>query len=440
MDYLLTSLLTYYGNPSWYEVGHFFPALWVNYSPALTHGDTTIGDNEKDKLIVNATSEFKADATFDKNAHVKGDLQVDNDIIVKGSITSSGDSRVNGNQTVDKDLHVKGDGRFDKDLYVEGVTNTGALVSRGDAAIGGNIAIGENAHVYGSTEIDKNLTVHGETVLDGKFFAKGAARFGDNLDIAKNLTVGGSTAIAQNLAVGGDAKVDGDIYGRSFNVGNERYIDKDGINANGHAVRNVADGKIGPDSMDAVNGRQLHSVRKELNGTIEEVGAQAAAMASLHPLEWDRKDKVSVSSAVGNYKGSVAGAIGAFYRPDKKSLISAQAAIGSNDNMFGIRFSKKLGEDTTEEIEGMTEEELRNKVDELVEKRIDEITSGNASLKKQLAETSNNAVEKATTWKPISNMELENIALKKQLAKMADKYERLLAKVDSLAEKLENIG
>lgn len=273
-----------------------------------------------------------------------------------------------------------------------------------------------------------------------KFFAKGAARFGDNLDIAKNLTVGGSTAIAQNLAVGGDAKVDGDIYGRSFNVGNERYIDKDGINANGHAVRNVADGKIGPDSMDAVNGRQLHSVRKELNGTIEEVGAQAAAMASLHPLEWDRKDKVSVSSAVGNYKGSVAGAIGAFYRPDKKSLISARAAIGSNDNMFGIGFSKKLGEDTTEEIEGMTEEELRNKVDELVEKRIDEITSGNASLKKQLAETSNNAVEKATTWGPISNMELENIALKKQLAKMADKYERLLAKVDSLAEKLENIG
>ena len=36
LDYLLTSLLTYYGNPSWYEVGHFFPALWVNYSPALT--------------------------------------------------------------------------------------------------------------------------------------------------------------------------------------------------------------------------------------------------------------------------------------------------------------------------------------------------------------------------------------------------------------------
>jgi len=36
LDYPLTSLLTYYGNPFWYEVGHFFPALWVNYSPALT--------------------------------------------------------------------------------------------------------------------------------------------------------------------------------------------------------------------------------------------------------------------------------------------------------------------------------------------------------------------------------------------------------------------
>lgn len=39
MDYPLTSLLTYYGNPFWYEVGHFFPALWVNYSPALTKGE-----------------------------------------------------------------------------------------------------------------------------------------------------------------------------------------------------------------------------------------------------------------------------------------------------------------------------------------------------------------------------------------------------------------
>ena len=175
-----------------------------------------------------------------------------------------------------------------KDLYAEGTTNTGALVSRGDALIGGN------AHIQG------------QTVLDGKFFAKAAAQFGDNIDITKNLNVGGDTHIA------GNAKVDGDIYGRSFNVGNERYIDKDGINANGHKIRNVADGEIGPNSFDAVNGRQLWNTREGLQHNINQVGAQTAAMASLHPLDYEHNDKLSVSAAMGNYKDKTAMAVGAF--------------------------------------------------------------------------------------------------------------------------------
>ena len=372
------------------------------------HGDTTIGDSDKDKLTVNATSEFKADATFDKDVHItgnletdgnsvthgnqtvdgdshtKGNAEVDKDLRVHGNIITEGDhiiegdtymigeTHVRGNETVDGDLTVSGNGSFGKDLYVAGTTNTGALISRGDAVIGGN------THIVG------------DTVLDGKFFAKGAAQFGDNVDIAKNLTVGGSTAIAQNLSVGGDAKVDGDIYGRSFNVGNERYIDKNGINANEHKIRNVADGEVSPNSLDAVNGRQLYnattSLDHKLTGNINKVAAEAAAMANLHPLEYNQNDKVSVSAAVGSYKNQQALAIGAFYRPDRKTMVSVSGSLGSNDNMIGVGVSKRLGQ--VSEIEGMTEEQLRDKVEELNDSN-KSLKDSNESLKDEVSELSN---------------------------------------------------
>lgn len=370
------------------------------------HGDTVIGDDASDKLTVNATSEFTADATFDKNAHVKGDLQVDQDLIIKGSTATTGDARVIGSQTVDKDLHVKGDGKFGKDLYVEGMTDTGALVSRGDAVIGGD------AHIYG------------DIVLDGKFFAKAAAQFGDNVDIAKNLTVGGDSHVY------GDSVVDGDIYGRSFNVGNERYIDKDGINANGHKIRNVADGEISPNSTDAVNGRQLFNVREDLTnrmsnmnskltGNVNEVGAGAAAMASLHPLEYKHNDKVSVSAAVGAYKNATALAAGVFYRPSPKTMINVSTSLGYNDNMVGVGYSQRLGE--ASEIEGMTEEQLRDKVDELNE--------SNKALIERLSQ--NEAHDKA--------MEQENNALKAQNAAFEKQLAEMTAKMDALSAKLASM-
>lgn len=427
-------------------------------------GDTTIGDSATDKLTVNATSEFKADATFDKNVRVKGSSEtdgnstvhgnssVDGDLEVKGNTTlgddktedvvdvnaktnlhgdtTIGDSsedkltvnaasefksnatfdkdvRIKGNAEVDKDLSVAGNGSFGKDLYVAGTTSTGALISRGDAVIGGN------THAYG------------DIILDGRFFTKGAALFGDNVDIAKNLNVGGNTYIA------GDAKVDGDIYGRSFNVGNERYIDKDGVNANGHKVRNVADGEISEDSLDAVNGRQLHQalssigndmsdsishMNAKLTHNISEVAAGAAAMANLHPLEYNQNDKVSVSAAVGSYKSQQALAIGAFYRPDRKTLVSISGSLGNNDNMIGVGVSKRLGQ--VSEIEGMTEEQLRDKVEEL--------NDSNKSLKDEVSMVKEQNQE-------LSN---KNSLLETSLSEVKNAYNALMAKVDGLMDKI----
>lgn len=390
------------------------------YAKTNLHGDTAIGDSDNDKLTVNSTSEFNADATFNKDIHVKGNAEVDKDLRIHGNIITEGDHIIEGDTYMVGDARIRGNEIVDKDLTVGG-----------DSHLGGDL------------------------VLDGRFFAKGAAEFGDNLSIAKDLTVGGSTAITQNLLVGGDARVDGDVYGRSFNVGNERYIYKDGINANNHKIRNVADGEIGPDSLDAVNGRQLYHTREALQHNINQVGAGSAAMANLHPLEFEHNDKVSVSAAVGNYKDQTAFAAGVYVRPDTKSLISFSGTLGYGENMLGVGFSKKFGKHT--DVENMTDEQLKDALAKLSEDAKDireqnkALKADNKELSEKLAQNSkDDAALKASTDKQIEKLTSDNAGLKAKLSDMSKDYEgrmsimskaydALQSKVDSLMEKLKNL-
>ncbi|MCF0158824.1 MAG: YadA-like family protein, partial [Veillonella sp.] len=135
-------------------------------------------------------------------------------------------------------------------------------------------------------------------------------------------------------------------------------IGKDGINAGGKKVTNVAPGDITPTSSDAVNGAQLYATNSvvnniatevnnfngRLNGMdsrINKVGAGAAALAALHPMDFDPDDKLSFAVGTGHYKGQTAAAIGAFYRPTEKVMFSLGATAGNGENMvnFGASFS-----------------------------------------------------------------------------------------------------
>ena len=415
------------------------------------HGDTTIGDNADDKFVVNATSEFKADATFDENLHIKGNLETDGDStthgnstidgnsLVKGNSEINGDEWVHGNVTIDQNLHTKGDSEtdgnsivhgdslVDGDLTVKGNTTLGddknkdVLDVNAKANLHGDVTIGDDAgdtllvnstsefkakatfdddvHIKGNAEIDKNLDVHGNETVDGKLHVKDDSEFnGDisahgNFGLDKNLTVGGDALVKGNQTVEKDLNVGGDIYGRSFNVGNERYIDKDGINANNHKIRNVADGEVSPNSLDAVNGRQLYDTRKSLTHGINQVGAQSAAMANLHPLEYNKGDKVSFSAAMGNYRDEAALAVGAFYRPDKQSMISVSGSMGNNDNMVGIGFSRSIGtpveEETldSEKAQKLTEELAETKEEvSVLKKAYENVTVAYNDLKKQMSD------------------------------------------------------
>ena len=78
-----------------------------------------------------------------------------------------------------------------------------------------------------------------------------------------------------------------------------------------------------------------------LGNRVDKVGAGAAALAALHPMDFDPDDKLTFAAGYGNYKGKNAAAVGAFYRPDEKVMLSVGGTFGNGENMVnaGISFS-----------------------------------------------------------------------------------------------------
>ena len=198
--------------------------------------------------------------------------------------------------------------------------------------------------------------------------------------------------VLQNLSVGGNAAVAGNVTASSYKVADKTYIDQNGINANNQKVTNVADGEVAEGSTDAVNGGQLHATNQRvstvenrmdgvenrvdrvenrvdnLDNRIDKVGASAAAMANLHPMDFDEDSKVSVAAAVGSYRSETAGALGVFYRPTDRVMLNVSTSFGNGENMVGGGVSFKLGKSS---------------------KRLQQAEATNAALSKQVTNLQN---------------------------------------------------
>ena len=131
-------------------------------------------------------------------------------------------------------------------------------------------------------------------------------------------------------------------------------IHQDNVNMGGNKVSGVADGKVSKNSTDAVNGSQLWQRDQAINGLsgsvnklgnrINRVGAGAAALAALHPLDFDPDDKWDFAAGYGNYRGANAAAIGAYYRPNEDTMFSVGGSFGGGENMVNAGVSIKLGQ------------------------------------------------------------------------------------------------
>lgn len=155
------------------------------------------------------------------------------------------------------------------------------------------------------------------------------------------------------------------------------------IDANGNRIQNVGNGV---DPMDAVNVRQLNGVKSDLNNRMNSIGAHAAAMAALHPLDYNESDKLSFAAGVGSFHSKEAVAVGAFYRPNSDTMFSVGGSFGSSENMFNMGVSLRIGQDS-----GLSESAKKYKEAPLstvavLDDKVTSLEKENAALKGQLDE------------------------------------------------------
>ena len=163
----------------------------------------------------------------------------------------------------------------------------------------------------------------------------------DSID-AKTVTTGNTTINNGGLTVKGDDKH------------KDITVQQGAVNMGGNKIEGVAPGRVAPDSMDAVNGSQLaqrdQAIGKlggevnNLDRRVDRVGAGAAALAALHPQDFDPDDKWDFAVGYGNYRGANAAAVGAFYRPNEDTTLSVGGTVGGGENMVNAGISFKFGQ------------------------------------------------------------------------------------------------
>lgn len=172
------------------------------------------------------------------------------------------------------------------------------------------------------------------------------------VELKKDITVDSVTAdsvIANSVKVG-----DTSISTDGLTIQGGPSITKTGIDGGNQKVTGVAAGEISSTSKDAVNGSQLFATNQQvaqnaqsinkLGNRINKVGAGAAALAALHPLDFDPDDKWDFAAGYGNYNGENAAAIGAYYRPNEDTMFSVGGSFGNGENMMNAGVSLKLGQ------------------------------------------------------------------------------------------------
>lgn len=285
----------------------------VTGKDANGNAQTSTVINNKDGLLITNTDNQTSFTTEDRTS--TGTAQSWTNI--KGNEISTGKVEANyvkmDYADVMKDLGVRGNAKVGKNLEV-----TGTSTLTGDVTMGSNATVNGNFNVKGDTNL-KN------TKVDGTLNVTQKATFDDSVSIAKDLSVGG------------------DVTASSYKVGDKTYIDKNGIHANGQKITDVADGSISEGSKDAVNGGQLYDVKRDMEHKVDKVGANAAAMANLHPMEFDPDSKWNIAAAIGNYGSETAAALGAFYRPNDDVMVNLSTAFGTGENMVGGGVSVRLG-------------------------------------------------------------------------------------------------
>ena len=262
-----------------------------------------------------------------------------------------------------------------------GSGGTGSLTFAGDTGSAITKNSGETLQITGgATEVAaaNNIGVVSE---NGKL----------NLKLAKNIDLGSDGSIKT-----GDTKMDN----KGLAIQGGPSVTKGGIDAGSKKITHVAAGEISATSTDAVNGSQLQAVKNdvqnntqniynmgkkvgELGTRINKVGAGAAALAALHPLDFDPHDKWDIAAGFGYYRNASAAAVGLFYRPNERTMMSLGWTMGDDRNMLNAGISVKLGRGDV--YTRYSKVEMANQIKDLKEKN-DKMQAENKEMRSELDE------------------------------------------------------
>lgn len=301
--------------------------------------------------------------------------------------------------------------------------NNGTVAGGQSAVVGYNNKIGTQKEqlVFGS---NSETTGQGALVFGthAKALATDALAFGNNTIADKANSVAlGTNSVTDDAVNQLQAKVNNTTYVFAgtdatsvVSVGSKDRAGYGGVKHYVRQIQNVAAGRIDASSTDAVNGSQLHAALDAINtmsedmdahnrilanheqridvlehqthnaltnlksdisrldGRVNKVGAGAAALAGLHPMEFNKDDKFSASIAYGHYHNANAVALGLYYRPNEKVLLGIAGTFGS-ENMYSVSASFKFGKGSDYVAEAKDAQSRISKLEALVAKLMAEI-------------------------------------------------------------------
>ena len=301
--------------------------------------------------------------------------------------------------------------------------NNGTVAGGQSAVVGYNNKIGTQKEqlVFGS---NSETTGQGALVFGthAKALATDALAFGNNTIADKANSVAlGTNSVTDDAVNQLQAKVNNTTYVFAgtdatsvVSVGSKDRAGYGGVKHYVRQIQNVAAGRIDASSTDAVNGSQLHAAYDAINtmsedmdahnrilanheqridvlehqthnaltnlksdisrldGRVNKVGAGAAALAGLHPMEFNKEDKFSASIAYGHYHNANAVALGLYYRPNEKTLLGIAGTFGS-ENMYNVSASFKFGKGSDYVAEAKDAQSRISKLEALVTKLMAEV-------------------------------------------------------------------
>lgn len=323
-------------------------STWTSTAGAFSVGDTVrnitrqitnVAAGSEDTDAVNVAQLKKALESIDVDAGTG--IKVDK-ITKDGKTTYKISTNIVGSETT-----------TDKTTVTTNQTNTGSTDTSQETTTGTSTKIGETVTVSTETKAthfgaDANETADvkpGQTLNingDEKNISTSVNGNSIKVELKKDITVDSVTAGDTSISTNGLTIKDGPS------------ITKTGIDGGNQKVTGVETGEISSTSKDAVNGSQLFATNQQvaqnaqsiskLGNRINKVGAGAAALAALHPLDFDPDDKWDFAAGYGNYNGENAAAIGAYYRPNEDTMFSVGGSFGNGENMVNAGVSLKLGQ------------------------------------------------------------------------------------------------